>query len=225
MSDALPDDALPPWAAELLRRPVPLSPDEGARARARVMAAVRRAPRHGRPLGRAYHLSAAAPRWARRRGLLAPGGALAAATLLAAALAAVAPGARLAPGAAGPLDVALSATVLGDTVLGDAVRDTLRVVRFALGGPAARAAARVALAGDFTGWRADAPLARDRHPGATPGAWSVTLAVPRDAVRYAFVVDGAAGRRWVAAPPLPAGHAAPRALDRGLDAATAGDST
>jgi hypothetical protein len=208
MSDALPDDALPAWAAELLGRPVPLPPDDAARARARVMAAVRRAPRHGRPLARAYRLGAAAPRWARRRGLLAPTGALAAA-LVAAALAA---GARLAP-AAGPLDAALTATVLGDTVLGgtalgDAVRDTLRVVRFALAGPAGRAATGVTLAGDFTGWRPGAPLARGRRGG----AWSVTLAVPRDAVRYAFVVDGAGGRRWVAAPPLPAA-AAPRSLD------------
>jgi hypothetical protein len=241
------DDGLPPWAADLLR--APLADDDGGAARARVMARVRRLPRHHHRAG--YRVAAAAPRWARRRGVLAPAGAL-----LAAALTAVAAGARLGPGGAagdplraalgtafaGALDTALgtplAATVLGDTVLrgtglgasilGDAVRDTLRVVRFAFAAPAA---ARVALAGEFTGWRAAAPLARD----ARSGAWTVTLVVPRDVVRYAFVVDGPHGRHAVPAPPLPAAAREPTSGStngpttgsaRGLaHAATAGDST
>jgi len=211
------DDGLPPWAAELLARPLPVPADELARARARVMAQVRRAPRHGRPLARAYRLGAAVPRWARRRGLLAPGAAFPAGALLAAAVAVVAAGGRLGPGAGLPVRAVLGATaagatVLGDTVLGDGLlRDTLRVVRFALAGPAVRGATGVALAGDFSGWRAAAPLVRD----ARSGAWSVTLVVPRDAVRYAFVVDGPHGRRQLPAPPLPAAGRP----------ATAGDST
>jgi hypothetical protein len=238
MSDALPDDTLPAWAVDLLAAPPPASPDELARARAHVMAAVRRAPRHGRPLARGLRLPHAAPRWARRRGLLAPGGALAAAALVAA----LAGGAGLRPtdGARGLAadavvlgDTVLGDTVLGDTVLGaatlgravlgraaaggaavgDVVRDTLRVVRFALAGPGPDA--RVTLAGDFTGWR-PAPLGRD----ARTGRWSVTLAVPRDAVRSAFVVEAEGGaRRWVPGPSLPAAPAG------ALRTAGAGDST
>jgi hypothetical protein len=236
-------DALPAWAAALLAGPPPGDADAHARARARVMAAVRRAPRHGRPLARAYRLPAAAPRWARRRGLLAPGGALAGAALGAAAVwAMAAAGPRLGRGGAGPLGVAAGltagATVLRDTVLdaaalgaalggpapgggalGDAVRrtvratvrDTLRVVRFALAGPGARAAGRVTLAADLApGRRASAPLTRD----ARTGAWSVTLVVPRDVVRYAFAVDTPGGRRWVrGAVPATTGRGAPAAPD------------
>lgn len=225
----VPDDALPAWAAALLRQPAPADADAAARARTRVMAQVRHLPRHRHRA--AYRLAAAAPRWARRRGA-------AAGALLAAAALTVVAGARLGPcrlpgdAISTALDAALgtplAATVLRDTVLrgaalggalggtlgsstlGDAVRDTLRVVRFAFAGPTA---ARVALAADFTGWRPAAPLARD----ARSGAWTVTLVVPRDVVRYAFVVDGGRGRYQVPAPALPAAGRA--------RAATAGDST
>jgi hypothetical protein len=205
----LPDDGLPPWAAELLRRPPAASPDELARARSRVMAQVRRAPRHGRPLARAYRLGAAAPRWARRRGLLAPAGSAAAAALLALALG----GAGLAPaGARAPLGAALGAALV-DTVTGGpgalwrapagpfgttvaaAVRDTLRVARAALGGGAAGGAAYAAA-------------------GRGPAAWRPVPAAPRDALRFAFVAAGAGARGSALAAPTPAGRPA-----------TAGDST
>jgi hypothetical protein len=186
MTETPHDDRLPPWMAEALRAPV-ASEAEGAAARARVMAAVRRAPRHR------FRPRAVAPRWA-RRGVLAPG----AGALLAAAFTLVVGTARpvAAPTAHDP---AATAVVLGDTVLGAALRDTLRLVRFVLAGPEARAASRVALAGDFNGWsRTATPLARD----ARTGAWRVTVAVPRDVVRFALVVDGT---RWVRpAAPTPA---------------------
>ena len=80
-------------------------------------------------------------------------------------------------------DTSVSSTVLGDTVV-SALRDTLRLVRLMLTDPEAR---RVAVVGDFNGWRSDAtPLMRE--PG-TP-RWSVTLALRDGQHRYAFVVDG-----------------------------------
>jgi hypothetical protein len=72
-------------------------------------------------------------------------------------------------------------------------RSADEVVQFVL---VDRAAARVALVGDFNGWDAEAtPMRRDRD-----GAWSVALPIPRGRHVYAFVVDG---RRWVADPVAP----------------------
>jgi hypothetical protein len=80
--------------------------------------------------------------------------------------------------------------VIGDTVV-SALRDTLRLVRLMFDDPGAR---RVAVVGDFNGWRADeTPLRQD----ATTRRWSATLALRDGAHRYAFVVDGT---RWVRDP-------------------------
>lgn len=80
--------------------------------------------------------------------------------------------------------------VIGDTVV-STLRDTLRLVRLMFDDPDAR---RVAVVGDFNGWRAgETPLARD----AATQRWSATLALRDGAHRYAFVVDGT---RWVPDP-------------------------
>lgn len=81
----------------------------------------------------------------------------------------------------------VTSAVLGDTVV-STLRDTLRLVRLMLTDPNAR---RVAVVGDFNGWRSDAtPLVRE----AGTSRWSVTLALRDGEHRYAFVVDGT---RWV----------------------------
>lgn len=80
--------------------------------------------------------------------------------------------------------------VIGDTVV-SALRDTLRLVRLMFDEPGAR---RVAVVGDFNGWRVEeTPLRQD----ATTRRWSTTLALRDGAHRYAFVVDGS---RWVRDP-------------------------
>jgi hypothetical protein len=80
--------------------------------------------------------------------------------------------------------------VIGDTVV-SALRDTLRLVRLMFDDPGAR---RVAVVGEFNGWRAEeTPLRQD----ATTRRWSTTLALRDGAHRYAFVVDGT---RWVRDP-------------------------
>lgn len=87
-------------------------------------------------------------------------------------------------------DTRATSAVLGDTVV-STLRDTLRLVRLMFADSDAR---RVAVVGDFNGWRSDAtPLVRE--PG-TPH-WSVTLALRDGQHRYAFVVDGT---RWVPDP-------------------------
>ena len=80
-----------------------------------------------------------------------------------------------------------TSVVIGDTVVAT-LRDTLRLVRLMFDDPGAR---RVAVVGDFNGWRADAtPLQQD----VTTRRWTATLALSDGAHRYAFVVDGT---RWV----------------------------
>ncbi len=80
--------------------------------------------------------------------------------------------------------------VIGDTVL-SSLRDTLRLVRLILHDSAAT---RVAVVGDFNGWRTGAtPLVRD----AGSSRWSATLAARDGMLRYVFVVDGT---RWVPDP-------------------------
>ena len=84
----------------------------------------------------------------------------------------------------------LSSVVIGDTVV-STLHDTLRLVRLMFDAPDAR---RVAVAGDFNHWDAEAtPLTRDRGSR----RWAVTLAVREGDHRYAFVVDGT---RWVPDP-------------------------
>jgi hypothetical protein len=85
---------------------------------------------------------------------------------------------------------ALSPVVIGDSVV-STLRDTLRLVRLMLDAPGAM---RVAVAGDFNHWDAQAnPLVRDERSR----RWSVTLALHDGDHRYAFVVDGT---RWVPDP-------------------------
>ena len=164
-------ESLPGWMADALRRPVAVDP---ARA-ARIMALVRQAPRPRR--SSVWPLAPHRPRWATRRGVLAPGGG----AVLAALLTAVLWVARVGDVRPGAVPGAMSATVLRDTVLGDALRDTMHIVRLVLAAPnAAQVAVASATGGDVV------PLHRD----ARTGAWVATVVVPRDAVRLDLVVDG-----------------------------------
>ena len=161
--------------ARALNADVPLGGDE--RARRRVMERVRRPPPKAIPFAGAPTRGIArpgAPSWASRSPR---------ASAASPRFSIVAPSARAgAPG--------LSSVVIGDTVV-STLRDTLRLVRLMFDAPDAR---RVAVAGDFNRWDADAtPLTRD----ARSRRWSVTLALREGEHRYAFVVDGT---RWVADP-------------------------
>ncbi|MCA9669853.1 MAG: isoamylase early set domain-containing protein, partial [Myxococcales bacterium] len=69
------------------------------------------------------------------------------------------------------------------------------VYRFVLRAPSAR---RVALVGDFNGWKAQQTLLRDDNGD---GTWSVTLRLSPGRYRYKFLVDG---QRWVVDPDAPA---------------------
>jgi hypothetical protein len=158
-----------------LQADVPLCGDE--RARRNVMERVRRAAAEGHPVRRradSWH------RWSRSSIV---GISLAAGIGGITTLSVVAPDAR-------PAASALSSVVIGDTVV-STLRDTLRLVRLMFDAPDAR---RVAVAGDFNRWDADATLLA-REQGSR--AWSVTLALREGEHRYAFVVDGT---RWVPDP-------------------------
>lgn len=161
--------------ARALRADVPLCGDE--RARRSVMERVRRAAAEGHPVRRRtdpWH------RWSRNSIV---GISLAAGIGGITTLSVIAPETRT--GAS-----TLSPVVLGDTVV-STLRDTLRLVRLMFDAPDAR---RVALAGDFNRWDADATqLTRERGSR----AWSVTVALRDGEHRYAFVVDGT---RWVPDP-------------------------
>jgi 1,4-alpha-glucan branching enzyme len=85
----------------------------------------------------------------------------------------------------------------GDSAIGAAIRDTLLLVRFAITAPNA---ARVAVVGDFNGWRPGTTLlARGER-----GAWRADVALSRGTHRYAFVVDDT---QWVADSAAPASTA------------------
>ena len=184
-------ESLPGWMADALRRPVAVDP---ARA-ARIMALVRQAPRPRRPS--VWPLVPHRPRWATRRGVLAPGGGAVLAALLTAFLWV----ARVGDGRPGATPGEMSATVLRDTVLGDALRDTMHIVRLVLAAPGAAQVAAAGAGGDVT------PLHRD----ARTGAWVATVVVPRDAVRLDLMIDGRLvrgpavhdARPALGAPPLP----------------------
>ena len=161
--------------ARALNADVPLGCDE--QARRRVMERVRRSAAEGHPVRRRTDM------WRRPTRYSIMGLSLAAGIGGISTLSIVAPSAR--SGAPG-----LSPVVIGDTVV-STLRDTLRLVRLMFDAPDAR---RVAVAGDFNRWDADAtPLTRD----AGSRRWSVTLALRDGEHRYAFVVDGT---RWVADP-------------------------
>jgi hypothetical protein len=161
--------------ARALQADVPLGGDE--RARRRVMERVRSAAAEGRPVRRRAD---SAHRWSRSSIV---GISLAAGIGGITTLSVAAPDTH--PGAS-----ALSSVVIGDTVV-STLRDTLRLVRLMFDAPDAR---RVAVAGDFNRWDADAtPLTREHGSR----GWSVTLALRDGEHRYAFVVDGT---RWVPDP-------------------------
>lgn len=183
------DATLPAWMADALRRPVAVD----AAAPGRIMALVRAAPRPYR--ASVLPLAPRRPRWATRRGVLAPGGGAVLAALLTAFLW-IGGGSVPAPAAAGDM----SAVVLRDTVLGDALQDTLRLVRLMLAAPgASRVVATSGALGDAT------PLRRDPRTG----IWFATVVAPRDAVSFAFVVDGRPRRGPAVDAAPPAAPAAP----------------
>lgn len=161
--------------AAALRADVPLCRDE--RARRGVMERVRIAAAEGHPVRRR------AEPWHRLSRSSIVGISLAAGIGGISTLSVLAPASR--PGAS-----AISSVVIGDTVV-STLRDTLRLVRLMFDAPDAR---RVAVAGDFNQWDADATLLT-REKGSR--RWSVTLALRDGEHRYAFVVDGT---RWVPDP-------------------------
>jgi hypothetical protein len=161
--------------ARALRADVALGSDD--RARHRVMDRVRQAAAEGHPVRRRSEP------WLRRSRNSLVGLSIAAGIGGLSTLSAVAPEARREV-------VGLSSVVIGDSVV-STLHDTLRLVRLMFDAPNAR---RVAVAGDFNRWDAEAtPLARDVRSH----RWSVTLAVRNGDHRYAFVVDGT---RWVPDP-------------------------
>jgi hypothetical protein len=86
-------------------------------------------------------------------------------------------------------DAGAARSVMADSLTAT-LRDTLRLVRLMFDAPGAT---RVAVVGDFNGWRADStPLARSGT-----NRWTATLALHDGSHRYAFVVDGT---RWVPDP-------------------------
>ena len=150
-----------------LRAPVPTS----ARAKQAIMEGVRRAAREGAP----------------SKTLIFPWGRSTRHSIIGIALAAgigsITTMSSLAPTVpdARPMGVVTSA-IIGDSVV-DRFRDTLRLVRLMFDAPDAR---RVAVVGDFNGWRSDATqMQRD----ARSGQWAVTLALKDGEHRYAIVVD------------------------------------
>jgi hypothetical protein len=182
----LENTTLPEWAVGELQRPVQGTSEQ----RQRIMDLVRTAERPRRRTTAAYY-----PRWF-RRGLLSPSGAA-----IAAAFTAMVTFIGMPRATGNPTSFWAEATVIKDTVvsgtvtgrIASAISDTLRIVRFAIKAPGAT---RVALLGEFNKWSKTANwLTQDEKTG----MWIARLVVPRDAGRYAFVVDG---DEWVGAPSL-----------------------
>lgn len=201
--DAL--ETLPSSLAAALRRDVRPAGGRDAAIDA-IMAQVRTAPaprRTTRSHSRLLTLRPTKPRWSLRRGVLSPAAGLLAACLTIAvgwlgalggqhpaatapAALASAPNASLRP-TAFPGAAAFRDSLL-DNALVVAIRDTVRMVRFALEAPSA---SRVALLGDFGGRGAEAvPLRR------VAGAWTAELPLRRGRHHYGFVVDDTG---WVGA--------------------------
>jgi hypothetical protein len=191
-------ESLPEWAQEMLSRAGRgeaqgrANPYAGATsgATAAIMQRVRKEPRPHRaaplrcpPL---FSPPMRASRWT-RRGLLTPFGAAALAGVLGLMLSVRA--VATLGGVGGASGMAMSAAVIGDTVmpsLGDRMRDTLRIVEFVLRGPSAVVAVRRAdVVGDFNAWRRGATVMAQR----ADGTWYARVIVPRDAVRFAFAVN------------------------------------
>jgi hypothetical protein len=172
------------FLSEEVRRELRRLPDLGGTARARVMTAVRAAAA-GPRIRRRWHSG--------RAGWVSPvaGGLLAAGFLLAAL------GLQT--------DPRFSSPAAPTGAISSAIRDTLKLVRFALHAPAAGS---VALVGDFNGWRRDAlTLRRD----SASGAWIAAVALAPGSHRYAFVIDDSI---WSTDPLAPATVRDGRAVSR-----------
>ncbi len=188
--------ALPPWAVLAMRRPV----SSTAAARAAIMDCVRR-----EPVPKQLSVPMRASRWS-RRGLLTPVGVLALVVTAFASLSLRRANLR-------ESDVFTNAAyVIGDTVLAlhhrnasvnrvaGALLDTMRIVEFVLRAPSVRS---VVVVGDFNAWRRGAsPMHCD-----VDGAWRTRALLPRDALRFAYVVNNA---QVVAPAPLPVVRTTPR---------------
>lgn len=177
-------DMLPMWARGHLSNPVlgRAGSREAIMERVRSMPVPRRASSRLSP-------SMRSTRWA-RRGLLTPFGATAVVGMLG-LLFCVRSFSAL--GARSSIPVTTSVAVLGDTVvpalgsslegaLHGTLRDTLRIVAFALHGGNVRSASVI---GDFNAWRLDSTQLH-RQPD---GSWYARVVIPRDVVRYDFVVN------------------------------------
>lgn len=195
------EQSLSPWVVDALRNPAPGSVTRSASRlaaqRSAIMDRVRREP--------APHILSApmrASRWT-RRGLVTPFGGM---TLVALFFAAISLRGLDERHGAGALET--TALILGDSVVpvhegavradsvGERLLDTLRIVEFVLRGPSVHSATVI---GDFNAWQRGATaLTRDSHD-----SWRARVLVPRDALRFAYVVNDA---RVVNAAPL---HPAP----------------
>jgi hypothetical protein len=167
------DDEVDRRLAAALAAPVRSRPA----ARAAIMGRIRAIPAREHPT---RHRPIA--NWSRRHALVG--------AMLAAGIGSVAALPLLTPTAP---DRLLASVVIGDSVTAT-LRDTLRLVRLFFDAPAAR---RVAVVGDFNGWRREVmPLHRDP----ATHRWTTTLALHDGRHRYAFVVDGT---RWAIDPRAP----------------------
>jgi hypothetical protein len=176
-SDSMPSDdmseCLPSWVQDVIAQPV-ASHDA---SRAAIMTRVRREPRPAtstRRIDPPMRMS----RWT-RRGLLSPFGAAAFAGVL---------GLMLSVRSISTLHmdrnvtgISATAAVIGDTVM-PSLRDTMRIVEFVLRGPGVRNAAVV---GDFNAWRRGVTTLERR----SDGTWYGRVVVPRDVVRFSYVVN------------------------------------
>ncbi|AHG90698.1 glycoside hydrolase family 13 domain protein [Gemmatirosa kalamazoonensis] len=198
MFDAHDDlETLPPSLTAALRRDVRPARGGGRDAAvAAIMDAVRDAPapRRGHLRSRLLSLRPMRPRWALRRGTLSPAGAMLAACLTLAVgwLGALGGQRGIGMRPANREESVVRPSVIRDSLLDNAIvlaiRDTVRMVRFALEAPAA---SRVALVGDFTGWGARAVELRRRG-----GAWAADVPLRGGRHRFGFVVDDS---QWVGA--------------------------
>jgi hypothetical protein len=179
---------VPRWVAELLKE----QPASTPAARERIMSVVRTMS-PARTLAAPMRRS----RWL-RRGVLSPVGSAAATILLL-----LAGSLRMSGDYLLGTSFEQSAIIVGDTIvdrvvssaggggLHDTLRDTLRIVEFVVRG---RGVERVEVAGEYDGWRTTALQKSDNG-----NAWRARLVVPRDALRFAFLVNN---ERRIPATPL-----------------------
>jgi hypothetical protein len=199
MFDAHDDlDTLPPSLTAALRRDVRPARGRAAAVDA-IMGAVRATPapqraQRGGVRSRLLSMRPMRPRWALRRGALSPAGAMLAACLTLAVgwLGALGGQRGLAvrpergPQSVGSVRPSAIRDSLLDNAIVLAIRDTVRMVRFALEAPAA---SRVAVVGDFTGWGSGAVQLRRRG-----SAWWGDVPLRGGRHSFGFVVNDS---QWV----------------------------